>query len=327
MNFEESNMLIDCKFDEMLDNYDEGYAAGKKEGNQNGYEAGKAEWYPKGYTAGYETGKTDWYNKGYLEGESNGLERGYESGKVDGKAEGITEGAETGKQEMFDLAWSCITNDGTRTVYEDAFSNTRVTPEFFRPPTTLIITGLSRNIFSSAYATEAIDGQALEEELGYPLFDTSGATNMQYGFYGSVFTTLGEIDIQKCTASQSTHYLFATSTGFPIKLKNIKKLKCSANTDWSSATFRLAEDLEHCIFEGTIGKNGLDVSDCTKLDYLSYNRVFGCLSSTTSGLAVTFSKAGVDRTFETSLGAIDGSTSADWLSLVASRNNWTINLV
>ena len=50
------------------------------------------------------------------------------------------------------------------------------------------------------------------------------------------------------------------------------------------------------------------------------------LSTTTTGLTVTFSKTAVDKAFETAEGANDGSTSPEWLALVATRPNWGIGL-
>lgn len=51
------------------------------------------------------------------------------------------------------------------------------------------------------------------------------------------------------------------------------------------------------------------------------------LSDTATGQTLTLSKTAVNKAFETSEGANDGSTSAEWLALIATKSNWTISLV
>lgn len=51
-----------------------------------------------------------------------------------------------------------------------------------------------------------------------------------------------------------------------------------------------------------------------------------CLSAEVIGKTLTLSKEAVDKAFETSPGAADGSDSAEWQNLVASKPNWTISL-
>lgn len=58
-----------------------------------------------------------------------------------------------------------------------------------------------------------------------------------------------------------------------------------------------------------------------------YKGIFGALSDTTSNITITFKKETIDKAFETSIGANDGSTSNEWTTLVASKSNWTISLV
>lgn len=64
-----------------------------------------------------------------------------------------------------------------------------------------------------------------------------------------------------------------------------------------------------------------------KLSKPSITSIINCLSTTTSGLTVTLSKTAVNNAFETSEGVADGSTSQEWLNLVATKTNWTISLV
>ena len=108
--------------------------------------------------------------------------------------------------------------------------------------------------------------------------------------------------------------------------KYIEKIIVSASTQYNN-TFRFFQNIEHCPFEGVIAQNGVDFTQSTKLDKESLSSVITCLSSTTTGLKVTLSKIAVNKAFETSEGANDGSTSAEWLALVNTKTNWTISLV
>jgi hypothetical protein len=55
--------------------------------------------------------------------------------------------------------------------------------------------------------------------------------------------------------------------------------------------------------------------------------IVNALSTTTTGLFVTLRKDAVNKAFETSEGAMDGSTSDEWLALAATKANWTISLI
>ena len=93
-----------------------------------------------------------------------------------------------------------------------------------------------------------------------------------------------------------------------------------------SATFYNCTSLENIYFEGTIRDGGLNLSSSTKLSKASWENIVGSLASWVSS-SITGSLASVNTAFETSAGAGDGSTSEEWLNLIATKPNWTINLV
>ena len=76
-----------------------------------------------------------------------------------------------------------------------------------------------------------------------------------------------------------------------------------------------------------IGKNGFDVQYSTSLTRQSIENIIAALSTTTSGLTVTISKAAVNTAFETATDAADGASSQAWNDLIATRANWTISLI
>lgn len=79
-------------------------------------------------------------------------------------------------------------------------------------------------------------------------------------------------------------------------------------------------------FQGVIGLS-LDLSEAPMLSAASMENVISCLSGSASGLTLTLSESAVNAAFETAEGAGDGSQSAAWAALIATKSNWTISLV
>lgn len=101
-------------------------------------------------------------------------------------------------------------------------------------------------------------------------------------------------------------------------LIRIPLIRVNADTSFLTA-FKDCDSLEEVKFEGVIAKNGLDLQYSPKLSKASITSVINALSTTTSGLSVTLSKTAVTTAF--------GSTdSEEWLALIATKQNWTINL-
>ena len=109
------------------------------------------------------------------------------------------------------------------------------------------------------------------------------------------------------------------------KLKNARTLHVEAGTAYTSPFYGCTA-LEEVRFTGTIGKGGLSFASCTKLSKASIESVISCLSASVSGLTITFSRAAVNNAFETEKGMGNGSTTDEWLNLIATKSNWTIAL-
>ena len=92
-----------------------------------------------------------------------------------------------------------------------------------------------------------------------------------------------------------------------------------------SSTFSKCDELENIVIEGVIGKNGFNVSACTKLSGASIVSIIEALSDTTSGLTVTLSQTAVDNMAFPIVG--NKGTYNSWTDLEQSRTNWTISLV
>ena len=75
-------------------------------------------------------------------------------------------------------------------------------------------------------------------------------------------------------------------------------------------------ELRNITFSGTIGKD-IDFQKSTKLTKASIESIINALSSTASGVTVTFSQIAVNNAFSTD----------EWNALIATKPNWTISLV
>ena len=148
---------------------------------------------------------------------------------------------------------------------------------------------------------------------------TSAATSAQDTFREAFFTDL-KVDNVFSDVSILNYFCYGCSS-----LVNARTMHVTEKTSYSTP-FGGCSKLEEIRFNGIIGKNGLSFKDSTKLSKTSIESVIEHLSSTTSGLTVTFSRTAVNKAFETSSGAADGSTSTEWTTLVATKSNWTIAL-
>ena len=147
----------------------------------------------------------------------------------------------------------------------------------------------------------------------------SAAESANSTFYEAFFTDL-KVDNVFSDVSNLFYFCY-----YCTSLVNARTLHVTEKTSYSTP-FGGCSKLEEIRFNGTIGKNGLSFKDSTKLSKDSHISTIEHLSATTSGLTVTFSRIAVNKAFETSSGANDGSTSTEWTTLVASKSNWTISL-
>lgn len=153
------------------------------------------------------------------------------------------------------------------------------------------------------------------------LFDLSKITSAHSLFANAEkITRLPEINLVLCGAASSSIFTNCKA------LVTIDKLIVAANNASMSGWFSSCAALQNMTIVGTIGTTGLNLRWSTKLSKASITSVITALSATTSGLTVTLSNAAVNNAYETSEGAADGSVSAEWAELIATKTNWTITL-
>lgn len=228
---------------------------------------------------------------------------------------------EAGKKSECDAFWDVYQGYGLRDYYEAAFvGNVKYldagwTKENFKPKYDIILRGgySGRMMF---WCNCISDVPAILERQGVVL-DTTRCNVFEQAFQNSLSERWGVISMVNATNSR---YAFDQA-----RCKTIEKLIVSENTQLVN-TFIAASYLSNLTIEGKIGQNGFNVS-WSPLSKASLTSIVNALSSTTTGLTVTFRLAAVNTAFETAAGAADGSTSEEWTALIATKPNWTINLI
>lgn len=239
--------------------------------------------------------------------------------------------AVTNVEKHYDEFWDIFQDYGNRTNYNSGFG-LGWTKKNFKPKYDIKPTFAYQFNQSGSYEQLLREGQVvmkeLEEEQGIT-FDFSKCPNLTQLNAGLLFSELNVIDMASATSTADLIFYCGYTSGSTreqLALRRIERLILYDINKFSSNSFGYAVGLEYVGFEGVLATSGLNLSYSTKLNKESHIKLINTLSSTTSGLSVTLSKTAVNKAFETSSGANDGSTSIEWLNLIATKSNWTISL-
>ncbi len=224
-------------------------------------------------------------------------------------------GLEDGKQSEYDRFWDSFQSKGALQYMSYYISGTGWNNTTFKPKYDLKIGDWSERVF---FKTGTIDLCARLEECGVKL-DLSGCANIVYLAMDTAITTLPILDVSHIS---SLNYFIYNNT----KLLSIEKiiLKSDGTQTFLNTSFGNNTALTHVIFEGCIG-NDLSFSSCP-LNKESIISVVNALSATVTGKTITLKKTAVNNAFKTGTELADGSTSQEWLDLIATKQNWTISL-
>lgn len=233
-------------------------------------------------------------------------QRVYEAGKAAGG--GI----------YYDEFWDAYQDCGERTAYHSAFSGSGWNNETFKPKYDINPTNASSTFYYTSIAGDLVEILA---SIGVAL-DFSKTTTAGSVFNQALYITrLGVMNFSSSAALSNTfHTMSALETIDLLVLRN------DGNQSYSNV-FTNCTKLVNLTVEGIIGKDGFNVQWSTKLSRKSIESILSCLSKETSGLTVTLSLAAVNKAFETSENALDGSSSREWTALVAEHTNWTVTLI
>lgn len=221
-----------------------------------------------------------------------------------------------GKQAEYDAFWDTLQENGKRTAYNRGFSGASWNDKTFFPKYDIRPSWAIVGTFIECGVT---DLEARLKECGVVL-DTSNNANYGQVFHSGAFTILPEIVFSGFASSM--YETFAKTSA----LHTIRKISLLEGFNQAmNDTFTKCDALENVVFEGVIPKN-INMQWSTKLSKASIMSIMGALSTTATGQTVTFSLTAVNTAFATTAGGTDGSTSAEWAALIATRPNWTIAL-
>lgn len=223
---------------------------------------------------------------------------------------GIAEGEE---QENLEL-WNMMTNNGKKGFYTYAFRywDWKVA----NPPVLIKPTGQFHTMMSECPNLETIVPDN---------FDFSATPDNQTAGTAAYYHTFSANPKLKAIPDMNMpprgmYYTFYNCTS----LERIERVQIRENTQVDGAFARLPS-LKYIRFDGTIGTT-MNLNASIVLDRGSIENIIGCLSSNVSGKTLHLHINAVNKAFETSGGANNGSTSTEWQALVASKPHWTITL-
>jgi hypothetical protein len=221
-------------------------------------------------------------------------------------------GGDTGYRGYYDEFWDKYQNNGNRTNYLYGFAGGGWTPQTLKPKYKIEPTGNMG--ISMFYLCGYANGQdVINFETIADKFDFSQMQNADNLFYSARIENI-YADISNATSANS-----AFNCGYGAAFKNVR-LKVSSLLVKANNMFDYASSLVNLIFEDSIISISLNLQWSTKLSKASITSIINALSTTTTGLSVTFSKTAVESAF-------GSTTSAEWTSLIGTRSNWTISLV
>lgn len=236
-----------------------------------------------------------------------------------------------GMQTEYDRFWDTFQNYGNRDRYHYAFALGMWNDDIFMPKYN--VTPKYANFMFAYNNNEAtgtnsktyiFDLAACFEKAGTKL-DTSNATELQQCFYmGYGFRHIPAVSFESCKELNATFYGCKNLVTIDkIILKADGTNTFTANS-WD-LPFKMCNSLKNIVIEGVIGQT-VSFQDCP-LTKASITNIINTLSTTVTGQTLTLKLSAVNTAFETSSGAADGSTSAEFAALVATKTNWTITMV
>ena len=163
-----------------------------------------------------------------------------------------------------------------------------------------------RRYYASFFNNEGWDDQTFDPK--YDIVCGGNAASMLA--YSKVTNIKKTIDVSNATGGIS--YLMYRSA-----VKTVTNLVVAENIPFYDNTFGYCEALEDITITGTIGTGVINFQWSTKLSKASITSIINALSDTKTGMSITFSQAAKEAAF----------TADEWSALIATKPNWTINLV
>lgn len=235
-------------------------------------------------------------------------------------AEKIPQVYELGKRDERKAFWGGFQKNGTRGSYEYSFQDW--VGGCFKPEYGFVFDEGEYSASGTFRRASGFNLKALTINRGLP-FDTSKCTKLNSTFYQTKIGEIPPLDLSSCTQLAATFYNMQLDSGGIYTTKELVLNNVREDCTFDRAF--LCPYVESILISGSIGKN-IDFKDCKKLTKVSIESIMNARSKTAT-FTMTFSKEAVNKAFETSVGANDGSTSEEWIALDNERQNVTTSLV
>lgn len=250
------------------------------------------------------------------------VQKVYDAGKAaGGGGDGggsYDEGYIAGREAEHGEFWDSFLNKGNRIGFGGEFEGEGWNDETFAPTYDICPVGDVGGIFRNC---KIINLKGIIEKQEVKL-DFSKAGTASWSFRDSTITHLGVIDFSSVTMTSGTYMFYGCKNLIWVdEFIRDKALELDLSTDFNGCNA-----LQHIIFNCTIAKSFSNLAQAP-LDHDSTTSLVDSLSATATGQTLTVSKKAVNTAFETAVGLADGSTSDEWLNLIATKANWTISLV
>ncbi len=239
-------------------------------------------------------------------------------------AENIPKAYEAGKTAEWNAFWDAFQDNGNRRKYGYAFYGTTWNDITFKPKYDIILDGNDGRtgfaVFSFSYIT---DLAKICEEQGIVIDGTKFAPSTNQDWFNACYnlTRTPPIPVNE-------NFRYGYFYGYCTRLHTVEGFYVHENVTFANNVFSSCGELQNLTVIGTIGQSGLNVQWSTKLSKASIKSVMTALSTTTSGLTVTFSKTAVNNAF--GIDVDDPETypeGSEWYELRNSKSNWNFNFI
>ena len=249
------------------------------------------------------------------EGQKKAYEKQIEKLTEDSK-NAYEDGFKKGKSYAYNSFWDAYQNYGKLNNYSRAFGGRGWTDETFDPKYNIVVRESAANMFAGCMIT---DLEAALTRSGVTL-DVKNTPRTDYMFYSA--SNLPVVPALDISGVSNIKYMFYNCK----KLHTIRELTFSDKGDQelSASFFYQCTSLRNLRVKGIIGTDvDLKYSPLSK-DSI-YDLIFR-LSPDVEGNTITFSKAAIDKEYETKEGLGDGSASAEWSELCKCRPMWNFEV-
>ena len=237
---------------------------------------------------------------------------GKREGKAEGYAQGLEEGMPAGIQSEYDRFWDEYQARGTKANYRSAFCGYGWTAKNFYPKYDINGTNSGHQTFmyfnrEGHSSNEPLDLSQRLKECGV-IFDSSASQYFESTFYGAAVITIPEVSTIGCKGTLS-------QTFQSEYIETIEKLILRDDgVQGFNNTFRYATALKNIVIEGTIGKNGFDVSSSP----LTHDSLMSIIN------ALADKSADTSASWTVTLGTDNLAKLTDAEKAIATQKGWTL---